>query len=64
VLKVAAAHQKPLIIGEFGSPPSDGRRNEWFRNAAAWMKTDPDARAWLKGFAYYHAFHDTCHWIS
>jgi hypothetical protein len=62
VTKMAAAHQKPLIIGEFGAPPENGRRNDWFRNAAAWMKSDPDARAWLRGFNYYHSFHDTCPW--
>ncbi len=62
VVKMAAAHHKPLIIGEFGAPPAGGRRNEWFRKAAAWMKSDTDARQWLIGFAYYHSFHDTCPW--
>ncbi len=62
VVKMAAAHHKPLIIGEFGAPPAAGRRNEWFRNAAAWMKSDPDARQWLIGLAYYHSFHDSCAW--
>lgn len=62
VVRMAAAHHKPLIIGEFGAPPAEGRRNEWFRNAAAWMKSDPDARRWLIGFAYFHSFHSTCPW--
>ena len=62
VVKMAAAHRKPLIIGEFGAPAAGGRRNDWFRNAAAWMKSDPDARQWLIGFAYYHSLHDTCPW--
>lgn len=62
LVALAAAQRKPLIIGEFGSPPSGGRRNEWFRDAARWMKEDPQARQWLVGFAYYHSYHDSCHW--
>ncbi|MGH9000464.1 MAG: hypothetical protein ACRDY7_13880, partial [Acidimicrobiia bacterium] len=62
IVAVAARQRKPLIIGEFGSAPGGGRRNEWFAKAAAWMKSDPDARRWLIGFAYYHSHHDTCRW--
>lgn len=62
ILDLAAARQKYLIPAEWGSPPAGGRRNEWFRNAAHFMKTDPRARQWLLGFAYYHSFHDNCHW--
>jgi hypothetical protein len=62
VVRMAAERRKPLVIGEFGAPPAGGRRDQWFRNAAAWMKSDPDARRWLFGFAYYHSFHDTCPW--
>jgi hypothetical protein len=62
LVALAAAHKKPLIIAEFGSPPADGARNDWFRNAAGWLRTDPLARQWLWGFAYYHTLHDTCPW--
>lgn len=62
VVRMAAAQGKPLIIGEFGSPPADGRRDQWFRNAADWMKQDPDARRWLIGFAYFHSLHSKCPW--
>jgi hypothetical protein len=59
---LAAAHQKPLIAAEFGSPPADGARNDWFRRAAAWLRTDPLARRWMWGVAYFHSLHDTCPW--
>ena len=62
VVQMAAAHRKPLIIGEFGAAPEAGRRNDWFRNAAAWIKSDPAARQWLWGFAYFHSFHSKCPW--
>lgn len=62
ILDLAAAHKKYLIPAEWGSPPAGGRRNEWFRKAAHFMKTDPRARQWMLGFAYYHSFHDNCHW--
>jgi len=62
VLDLAAAHHKYLIPAEWGSPPAGGRRNEWFQNAAHFMKTDRRARQWLLGFAYFHDFHDNCHW--
>lgn len=62
ILDLAAAHQKYLIPAEWGSPPAGGRRNDWFRKAAHFMKTDPRARQWMLGFAYYHSFHDNCHW--
>jgi hypothetical protein len=59
---LAAAHHKPLIAAEFGSPPAGGARNDWFRNAATWLRTDPLARRWMWGFAYFHTLHDTCPW--
>lgn len=62
LVNLAASLQKPIIPGEFGSPPSGGRRNQWFRDAAAWIKSNPQARTWMLGFAYYHSFHDSCHW--
>lgn len=62
LVELAAEHGKPLIPAELGAPPSGGRRNAWFRDAARWMKTDPLARQWMIGFAYYHSFHDSCHW--
>jgi hypothetical protein len=52
----------PLIAAEFGSPPADGARNEWFRQTASWLRNDPLARRWMWGFAYYHTLHDTCPW--
>lgn len=62
LVKLAAAHGKPLIAAEFGSPPADGGRNDWFRQAAEWLRTDPLARRWMWGFAYYHSLHTTCPW--
>ena len=62
LVALAAAHRKPLLAAEFGSPPNGGARNDWFRRAAAWLRTDPAARQWMWGFAYYHSLHDTCPW--
>jgi hypothetical protein len=62
LVALAAAHRKPLIAAEFGSPPADGARNDWFRRAADWMRTDPLARRWMWGVAYFHSLHDTCPW--
>lgn len=62
LVALAAAHHKPLIAAEFGSPPADGARNEWFRQTASWLRNDPVARRWMWGFAYYHTLHDTCPW--
>lgn len=62
ILDLAAAHGKYVIPAEWGAAPSAGRRNEWFRRAADFMKTDSRARQWMIGFAYYHSFHDNCHW--
>ena len=62
LVALAKAHAKPLIPGEFGSPPGPGDRNAWFDEAARWMKSDPDARQWMWGFAYYHSYHDRCNW--
>jgi hypothetical protein len=59
---LAARQGKPLIAGEFGSAPAGGARNDWFRRGAEWMRTDPAARQWLWGFAYYHSLHETCPW--
>ena len=62
LVALAAAHRKPLIAAEFGSPPAGGARNDWFRRAADWMRTDPLARRWMWGVAYFHSLHDTCPW--
>jgi hypothetical protein len=62
LVALAARHGKPLIAGEFGSAPAGGARNDWFRRAGEWMRTDPVARQWLWGFAYYHSLHTTCPW--
>jgi hypothetical protein len=62
ILDLAAAHHKYVIPAEWGAAPSRGQRNEWFRRAAEFMKSDPRARQWMIGFAYYHSFHDGCHW--
>jgi hypothetical protein len=62
LVALAAAHRKPLIAAEFGSPPADGARNDWFRRAATWLRTDPLARRWMWGVAYFHSLHDTCPW--
>ena len=62
LVALAAAHGKPLLAAEFGSPPADGARNDWFRRAAEWLRVDPLARKWFWGFAYFHTLHDTCPW--
>jgi hypothetical protein len=62
LVALAAAHHKPLLAAEFGSPPAGGERNDWFRHAATWLETDPLARQWMWGFAYFHSLHDTCPW--
>lgn len=61
LVRLAAAHNKPLIPAEFGSGPG-GNRDQWFRNAADWLKTDPLASKHMVGFSYYHSFHDNCPW--
>lgn len=61
ILDLAARHKKYVIPAEWGSAPS-GQRNGWFRRAAHFMKNDVRARKWMVGFAYYHSFHDNCHW--
>lgn len=60
LLAIAAAHDKPLIAAEFGSAP--GTRNQWFADAARFMRTDPVARERLMGVVYFHAHMDGCHW--
>jgi hypothetical protein len=62
ILDLAAAHHKYVIPAEWGAAPSRGERNQWFQRAAQFMKTDERARQWMIGFAYYHSFHDDCHW--
>ena len=62
LVALAARLGKPLIAGELGAAPAGGKRNEWFRRGAEWMRTDPLARQWMWGFAYYHSLHDTCPW--
>ena len=60
LVALAAAHQKPLVAGEFGAAP--GLRNQWFRDAARWLRDDSLARRWMWGFAYFHTYMDRCHW--
>jgi hypothetical protein len=62
LVALAAGLGKPLIAGEVGAAPAGGLRNDWFRRGAEWMRTDPLARRWMWGFAYYHSLHDTCPW--
>lgn len=62
LVALAARLGKPLIAGELGSPPAGGLRNDWFRRGAEWMRSDPLARRWMWGFAYYHSMHETCPW--
>lgn len=61
LVRLAAEHGKPLVPAEFGSGPG-GDRDQWFRNAAAWLKNDPLASKYMVGFSYYHSFHDRCPW--
>jgi hypothetical protein len=57
---------KPIILGEIGSNHSTplGDRGDWFRDGADWLTGDEDARAYFKGFCYYHVDnHDgSGHW--
>ena len=48
-----------VMPAEYGSHPSaDGHsRDQWFREAAAWMKHDPDARRVMIGALMYHSDH-------
>jgi hypothetical protein len=54
---------KPLVIGEFGCHPSAPThpgnprhdRSQWFRNAAAYLRTDPDASRYVIGYCYFHS---------
>lgn len=48
-----------VMPAEYGSHPSaDGHsRDQWFRDAAHWMKTDPVARTVMIGAVMYHSDH-------
>lgn len=48
-----------VMPAEYGSHPSaDGHsRDQWFRDAAGWMKNDPDARRVMVGAIMYHSDH-------
>lgn len=48
-----------VMPAEYGSHPSaDGHsRDDWFRQAANWMKHDPDARRVMVGALMYHSDH-------
>jgi hypothetical protein len=48
-----------VMPAEYGSHPSaDGHsRDQWFRDAARWMKHDPDARRVMIGAIMYHSDH-------
>lgn len=65
-VSLAKRLNKPLIFGEIGSNHSkpQGNRDDWFRDGAAWIKGNEDARNYLKGFCYYHVDnHDgSGHW--
>ena len=60
---LAKAVGKPLVIGEFGCHPSAPTnpanpthdRSQWFRNAAAYLRTDPDASRFVIGACYFHS---------
>jgi hypothetical protein len=53
-------------LGETGSQHSTplGDRGDWFRDGAAWIESNQDARDYFKGFCYYHVDnHDSSgHW--
>lgn len=48
-----------VMPAEYGSHPSaDGHsRDQWFQDAASWMKNDPDARRVMIGAIMYHSDH-------
>jgi hypothetical protein len=63
-VRLAADHGKKLLIGEFGCAPSGegGSRDDWFRAAAAYIKSDAQAATHLIGGCYYHSVHAGCRW--
>lgn len=48
-----------VMPAEYGSHPSSGghSRDQWFRDAAHWMRTDRDARTVMIGAVMYHSDH-------
>jgi hypothetical protein len=72
IYKVAVATGKRrgnlVMPGEYGSHPSaDGHsRDQWFRDAAHWIKTNPDVRRVMIGAVMYHSdhvdHHGRSHW--
>jgi hypothetical protein len=58
IRNVCEPRQKRLLIGEIASGEITGQsRNEWFRNMANFIKSDPYARKWVIGFNYFHSIH-------
>ena len=53
---------RDIFVARGAHHSAGGARNDWFRNAATWLRTDPLARRWMWGFAYFHTLHDTCPW--
>ena len=50
----AAAHKKPVLIGEYGAEDRDpGQRATWLTQAGAFVKAHPQ----IKGLVYYDAQH-------
>lgn len=73
VVAVAKYRNRPLIFGEYGSQvdkpnypnvPAAHDRDTWFRDGAAWLKSNEDARNYVLGLCYYHVDnHDNSdHW--
>ncbi len=62
-VELARAANKPLLIGEVGCHPSAPThptnprhdRDQWFRNAARYLRTDPVASRHVIGLCYFHS---------
>lgn len=52
--------RQAALAAEFGSAP--GARNQWFTDAARFVRTDPLARRRPVGVVYFHAHMDNCDW--
>ena len=63
VVALAKGAGKPVVIGEFGCHPSAPThpgnpthdRDQWFRNAAAYLRSDVDASRYVLGICYFHS---------
>lgn len=65
IRNVCEPKQKRLLIGEVASGRMAGHsRDEWLRNMANFIRTDPHARKWVIGFNYFHSIHTDRHGIT